>query len=318
MVHPVISPDDVLQAGGLIADRIRQTPVLEISACELLGGDAEGTVSLKLEYLQHSGTFKARGALHKLLVAERDLASDRSVDSDRSVVAASGGNHGVAVAWAAQQLGWRATIFVPTIAAPAKIERLASYGAEVHRVGAVFSEALAASEAFRAEHPSLSVHAYDDEVVAAGAGTVAVEWSEQTNSLDSIHVACGGGGLSAGIVSFVGPNLPVVVCETTTTSSFASALIAGRPVDVAVSGIAADALGATRLGSVAWNALTNAGSTSSVVTDDEVLAARHLMWEQFRIWLEPAAATAVAAFVAAPPLAGHHGILLCGANTSVQ
>jgi threonine dehydratase len=309
----VIARADIAEARQRLDSRLRATPVLDVPVAELVGG-GEGTLSLKLEFLQHSGTFKARGAMHRMLVAETGLS-----DGPRRVVAASGGNHGAAVAWAARELGWDATIFVPTIASPAKVERLVSYGARVEQVGAMFSEAHDASQQHVAQQvvAPLTIHPYDDPIAVAGAGTCAAEWSEQSAPLDTVWVACGGGGLAAGTSAWFGSGVDMRVCETLTTPTFATARAAGHPVDVSVSGVAADALGATRLGAVAWGQLSEVGARSEVVDDDAVMAARSAVWERFRIWLEPSAATAVAAFIASPPGAGHHGIILCGANAAV-
>jgi threonine dehydratase len=196
----VIARADIAEARQRLDSRLRATPVLDVPVAELVGG-GEGTLSLKLEFLQHSGTFKARGAMHRMLVAETGLS-----DGPRRVVAASGGNHGAAVAWAARELGWDATIFVPTIASPAKVERLVSYGARVEQVGAMFSEAHDASQQHVAQQvvAPLTIHPYDDPIAVAGAGTCAAEWSEQSAPLDTVWVACGGGGLAAGTSAWFG------------------------------------------------------------------------------------------------------------------
>ena len=196
--------------------------------------DTTGTVSLKLELLQHSGSFKARGATNFMLV--NDIGPE-------GVVAASGGNHGAAVAWAAQRLGHRATIFVPTISAPAKVARLRGYGADVHQVGKVYAEALAASQDFLAGSGAIAIHAYEDDDVMAGAGTTGRELEEQAGPLDVVLVACGGGGLAGGIAAWLGDRTEIVACETAGTASYARAVEAGRPTGVLISGVAADALG---------------------------------------------------------------------------
>lgn len=275
----------------------------------------EGTVSLKLEFLQHSGTFKARGAMNFMLCNEI---------SEAGVTAASGGNHGAAVAWAARQLGHRATIFVPTISAPAKVARLRTYGAEVVQIGAVYAESLAACTDYQERTGATGIHAYEAPDVFAGAGTTGREFELQLElggqpKLDTILVACGGGGLVGGTATWLGDRVSVVACETRDTPAYAAALAAGEPVDVEVAGIAADALGASRIGSLAFAALTGAGADSVLVEDDAVVDARRLLWESFRIVAEPSAAVPIAAITSGlwrPRRDSHTGVVICGANTS--
>ncbi|MEM9133888.1 MAG: threonine/serine dehydratase [Actinomycetota bacterium] len=298
---------DIDAAAQRIAPLVRATPTMTVDGAQL---DGAGTVSLKLELVQHSGSFKARGASNHLLATE--------VRPD-GVVAASGGNHGAAVAWAARELGHAANIFVPTISARAKVDRLRSYGAVVHQVGAVYAEALAASREFLANGDATSVHAYEDELVVAGAGTTGREFDDQAPGLDAVLVACGGGGLVAGIATwFAETDVEVVACETEGTAAWARAIEAGRPVPVEVSGIAADALGATSVGELAFTQLQGAGAGSVVVSDDDVTAAQALLWDRFRVMTEPSAAVPVAAVLSgAYPLEAdrHVGIVVCGANT---
>ncbi len=224
-----------------------RTPVIELVAGSL---GVTAALALKLESLQVSGTFKGRGAFHKLLASKVPAAG---------IIAASGGNHGAAAAYAARALGHKAEIFVPTIASPAKVARLRSYGAVVNQVGAVYAEARAASEARAAETGALMVPAYEDEVVFAGAGSVALEFAEQAE-FDTLLIAVGGGGLIAGCAAAIGSAKKIVAVETEGTPTLHEALKAGKPVDVAISGIAADALGASRIGTpnfelrVRWSA----------------------------------------------------------------
>lgn len=302
-----VTRSDIDDAAHQIASLVRTTPTMTVDGGQL---DGAGTVSLKLELLQHSGSFKARGASNYLLT--NDVRPD-------GVVAASGGNHGAAVAWASRELGHPANIFVPTISAEAKVNRLRSYGAVVHRVGAVYAEALAASREFLAERDATSVHAYEDELVVAGAGTTGREFDAQAPGLDAVLVACGGGGLVAGVATwFAETDVEVVACETEGTAAWARAREAGAPVPVDVSGIAADALGATSIGELAFTQLQSAGAGSVVVSDDDVVAAQLLLWDRFRIVTEPSAAVPVAAVLSgAYPLQAdrHVGIVVCGANT---
>ncbi len=231
----MISRNEVEAAWGLIRPHVRRTPVIELSSGAL---GVTAPLALKLESLQVSGSFKGRGAFHKLLASKVPAAG---------IVAASGGNHGAAAAYAARALGHKAEIFVPTIAAPAKVARLRSYGAVVNQIGAVYAEARAASEARAAETGALIVPAYEDEVVFAGAGSVALEFAEQAE-FDTLLIAVGGGGLIAGCAAAIGAVKKIVAVETEGTPTLHEALKAGQPVDVAISGIAADALGASRIG----------------------------------------------------------------------
>jgi threonine dehydratase len=301
---PALSPDAVAAAYVRIKPHIRQTPAIELPAGAF--GLANPLV-LKLESLQHSGTFKGRGAFHKLLASSPGPAG---------VIAASGGNHGAAVAYAARALGHRAEIFVPTIAAPAKVERLRSYGATVHQVGAVYAEARAASEARARETGALMVAAYDDPEVFVGAGTTALEFEMQAR-FDTLLVAVGGGGLIAGCALWCGARVKVVAVETEGTPTLHAALAAGRPVDVAVSGLAADALGASRIGAPNFEIARTRVAQSLLVSDEAVRAAQRALWNELRVMAEPAGAAGLAALVsgAYQPAAGEKiGVLVCGAN----
>ena len=305
----VVSAEAVRAAAAVIASRVRTTPVLELPGSEL---GLTGTVVLKLEQLQHSGTFKARGAVHALTTRR---------PGEHGVVAASGGNHGVAVAWAARQLGVPATVFVPTITAAAKIARLRDYGATVRQSGAVYADALRDSRAFEAATGAPAIHAYDDPAVLAGAGTCGMELETQAGPFDAVLVACGGGGLAGGLAAWFGRRTELVVCETEGTATYASARARGGPVDISVSGLAADSLGASRLGEHPWATLGTARVSSAVVSDREVVAARHRLWEQCRILVEPAAAVPLAVLLTGawtPPAPDARlALLLCGANTEV-
>lgn len=321
---------DITAAADRLSPRIRTTPILTVSVDQLHAdsdrepsitqnnGEAEDQVriSLKLEYLQHSGTFKGRGAMHFML---------SNNISDAGVTAASGGNHGAAVAWAAKELGHRATIFVPTISAPAKVLRLRSYGAEVVQVGAVYAESLEACEEHQAKTGATGIHAYEANDVMAGAGTTGREFEAQVTEaglapLDAVLVACGGGGLVGGIASWFGKDVAAVACETETTSAYASAKAAGKPVHVAVSGVAADALGASTIGSLAFQALEAAGAQSVTVDDQAVVDARYMLWDRFRIVVEPSAAVPIAVLASGawkPEPGSHVGVVVCGANTGL-
>ena len=301
----MISRKEVEAAWGLIRPHVRRTPMIELGAGSLGGG---APLALKLESLQVSGSFKGRGAFHKLLASKVPAAG---------IVAASGGNHGAAAAYAARALGHKAEIFVPTIAAPTKVARLKSYGAVVHQIGAVYAEARAASEKRAAETGALVVPAYEDEVVFAGAGSVALEFADQAR-FDTLLVAVGGGGLIAGCAAAIGGGTKIVAVETEGTPTLHEALKAGRPVEVKISGIAADALGASRIGVPNFEVAQKLVRQSVLVGDDAVRAAQRALWEELRVVAEPAGATGVAALMAGAyrPAAGERvATLVCGANT---
>jgi len=301
----MISRTDVEAAWRLIQPHVRRTPAIELAA-GALGVDAP--VALKLESLQVSGTFKGRGAFHKLLASKVPAAG---------IIAASGGNHGAAAAYAARALGHKAEIFVPTIASPAKVARLKSYGAVVHQIGTVYAEARAASEKCAAETGALMVPAYEDEVVFVGAGSVALEFAEQAR-FDTLLVAVGGGGLIAGCAAAIGEGTRIVAVETEGTPTLHEALRAGRPVEVKISGIAADALGASRIGVPNFEVAKKLVRESVLVTDDAVRAAQRALWEELRGVAEPAGATGLAALMSGAyrPAAGECvATLICGANT---
>jgi threonine dehydratase len=301
----MIGRKDVEAAWSLIRPHVRRTPVIELPAGSL---GLETPLALKLESLQVSGTFKGRGAFHKLLASKVPGAG---------IIAASGGNHGVAAAYAARALGHKAEIFVPTISSPAKVARLKSCGAVVHQIGAVYAEARAASEKRAAETGALMVQAYEDPVVFAGAGSVALEFAEQAK-FDTLLVAVGGGGLIAGCCSAIGEGTKIVAVETEGTPTLHEALRAGRPVDVKISGIAADALGASRIGVPNFEVARKLVRESVLVDDDAVRKAQRALWEDLHVIAEPSGAAGVAALMAGAyrPTAGERvATLICGANT---
>lgn len=301
----MIGRQDVEAAWQRIRPHVRRTPVIELPAGAL---GVAAPLALKLESLQLSGSFKGRGAFHKLIASQVPAAG---------IVAASGGNHGAAAAYAARTLGHKAEIFVPTVASPTKVARLRSYGAVVHQVGAVYAEARAASETRAAQTGALVVPAYEDEVVFAGAGSVALEFAEQA-AFDTLLVAVGGGGLIAGCAAAIGEGTRVVAVETEGTPTLHEARRAGRPVDVAISGIAADALGASRIGTPNFEVAQKLVHAALLVSDDAVRSAQRTLWEELRIVAEPAGATGLAALLsgAYEPAAGERvATLVCGANT---
>jgi threonine dehydratase len=308
-----VSPADIEAAAARIAGHVRITPVMEVAGEELchdaFGHDAP--VSLKLEFLQHAGSFKPRGAFNTLLSLPVPAAG---------VAAASGGNHGAAVAYAAGKLGHRARIFVPEISSPAKIEAIRRFGAEVVVGGARYADALKACDAHVAKSGALSIHAYDAEATIAGQGTMLREWLKQTPDLDTVLIAAGGGGLIAGAAAFAQGRVRVVGVEPEGSRALHAALEAGGPVDVEVSSVAADSLGARNVGARV-HAIAAAHVDHVVpVPDSAILAAQAMLWRDFRIAAEPGGATALAALMSGAyrPRPGERvGVLLCGANVDL-
>ncbi len=301
----MIGRTDVEAAWRLIQPHVRRTPVIELPPGAL---GLSVPLALKLESLQVSGTFKGRGAFHKLLASKVPASG---------VIAASGGNHGVAVAHAAHALGHKAEIFVPTISSPAKVARLRSYGAVVNQVGTVYAEARAACDKRAAETGALMVQAYEDEGVFVGAGSVALEFAEQA-AFDTLLVAVGGGGLIAGCAAAIGEKVRIVAVETEGTPTLHEALRVGHPVDVKISGIAADALGASRIGVPNFDVARKLVAGSVLVTDDAVRAAQRALWDDLRVIAEPAGATGLSALMSGAyrPQPGERvATLICGANT---
>ena len=293
----------IAAAAARIAPYVRQTPVLRAS----LGSDFP--VSLKLEMLQHAGSFKPRGAFNRLLSAR---------PTPTAVIAASGGNHGAAVAYAARSLGMTAEIFVPTATPESKLARIASYGATVVRGGDSYAEALNASRQRQAETGALEVHAYDHADVLAGQGTVAREFEHAAPDLTHILVATGGGGLIGGIAAWYANSVEVISVEPEACPALHDALRAGQPVTAAVGGLAADSLGARQVGALMFPIAQRFVSQTVLVTDHAIRNAQRLLWEQFRLIVEPGGATAAAALLSArfqPPPDARVGVVLCGANT---
>ncbi|NXY96380.1 serine/threonine dehydratase [Streptomyces sp. BR123] len=292
----------VRAAAGRIAGAVRPAPVVPA---------AEG-VWYALEYLQHTGSFKARGA-HNFLAAHRQAGAL----PEAGVAIASGGNAGLACAWAARAHSVPATVFVPVNAPRIKVERLRRYGAEVRLVGDRFAEAQAAAREFAAASGALGSHAYDHPLVAAGAGTLLDDVRAGLPEVDTVVVAVGGGGLFAGVATAARAHgIRVVAAEPENCRALNAALEAGRPVDVPVDSVAADSLGATRVSADAFAAARQGDVRSVLVPDTEIGAARRALWEEHRIVVEAGAATALAALRTAPePLGKRVAVVLCGANT---
>lgn len=301
-----ITPADIAAAAARIAPRIRRTPVLDLPA-GAFGHD--GPVSLKLEFLQHAGSFKSRGAFNSLLSAPVPAAG---------VTAASGGNHGAAVAYAAKALGVPARIFVPEIANPAKIEAIRRQGAEVTIGGARYADAQVACDAFAARSGARLVHPFGAEATIAGQGTVALEWERQTHRLDTVLVAVGGGGLVSGMASWWRDRpVRVVGVEPEGSRALHAALEAGRPVDVDVESVAADSLGARNVGDLVFGICRDAVDHVALVADAAITEAQRLLWREVRVAAEPGGAAALAALLSGryrPARGEAVGVLLCGAN----
>lgn len=318
----MIGRADIEDAARRIGSHVRETPILALTGNDVralaLKNGAAG-VELKLELMQRSGSFKARGAFNSIL-HETIPAS--------GVVAASGGNHGVAVALAARDAGVRATIFVPEIAAKAKIAAIVACGADVRVGGKRYNDALVASEEFRAATGALAVHAYDSDATIAGQGTVAREWSRQSAGLDTVLVAVGGGGLIAGMAAWYaamkdeGLAAPRVVgVEPVGSSALHAAFAAGEPIDVDVNSIAGDSLGARRVGGRAWQIARQHVTEVVLVEDAAIRAAQATLWAQFRLAAEPGGAAAMAALLSGAyvPVRGERvGVLVCGGNLDLD
>ncbi|MFN4141029.1 threonine/serine dehydratase [Aestuariivirga sp.] len=303
----MITREAITRAAQRIGPHVRRTPVVEVAV--------EGValpVTLKLELLQHSGSFKARGAFNTLLGAEVGAAG---------VATASGGNHGAAVAFAARQLGHRAKIFVPEIASPAKVARIASYGAEIVQKGANYSEALALCEAHIAETSATGVHAYDAEATLEGQGTLARELEDQAPGLDTLLVAVGGGGLIGGIAAWYQSGVRLVGVEPFSCNTLHASLAAGERVPVKTSGLAADSLGATTVGRLMFEIAKDHVSGVALVSDDDIRAAQRKLWQETQLVTEPGGAAAFAALLSGayrPEKDERVGVVVCGANTSME
>ena len=304
----MISRTEIQEAGRRIATHVRRTPVIALED-RVFGLDAK--IFFKLEQLQHTGSFKPRGAFNCMLSSDVPAAG---------VIAASGGNHGAAVAYAAQKLGHHAEIFVPEITPPTKLARLRQYGANINIIGKNYAEALAASKERAAQTGALAVHAYDDRPVLAGQGTLGMELEEQVRGLDSLLVAVGGGGLIGGVAAWYQQRVRVISVEPEHAPTLHHALEAGHVVDVEVGGVAADSLGARRAGELMFPIAQKFVEQALLVSDDQIIEAQKALWQTLRLIVEPGGATALAAVLsgAYKPRTGERvGVVLCGANTDL-
>jgi threonine dehydratase len=303
-----VERDSIARTYETIRPYIRRTPVVEVDGSDF-GLDGVSLV-FKLESLQHSGSFKARGAFTNLLM--RDIP-------DAGVVAASGGNHGTAVAFAAMKLKKPARIFVPDVASPTKMQRIREYGADLVVTGERYADALAASEIWAAQSGALAVHAYDQVETLLGQGSVGLEFGEQSPKLDSLLVAVGGGGLIGGIAAWYGSRIRLIGVEPEAAPTLTRALEAGRPVDAEAGGIAADSLAPKRVGELMFPIAQTHVKSMVLVSDESIQEAQKALWNGLRVVAEPGGAAAFAAL-----LSGRYrtepgervGVLICGGNTT--
>jgi threonine dehydratase len=304
MTTPV-GRDDIEAAAGLLGERVRRTPVLRLAAGDL---GLAFPVTLKLELLQHAGSFKVRGAFNRVLAGAPPPA----------LVAASGGNHGAAVAYVGRALDLPVEVFVPEMTSTLKRQRITGFGARLVVGGAIYDDAQRAADDRAAATGALLVHPYDHELVVAGQGTVGRELAEQAPELDTVLVAVGGGGLIAGVASWYRGNAKVVSVEPEAIPAMERALVAGQPVDVDVSGIAADSLGARQIGAVPWASASPFVREAVLVSDEAIRAAQQVIWSELRLVAEPGGAAALGALLAGAyrPGSGEQvGVVVCGSNT---
>lgn len=294
---------EINAAAARIAPYVLVTPVLQTHAFGL-----DYPVELKLEQLQHTGTFKARGAFNSLLSAKVP---------DAGIVAASGGNHGAAVAYAAHKLGHRARIYVPELAGPSKINLIKRLNADLVVVKGAYANALEQAQHWEAKTGAMQIHAYDAHGTVAGQGTCLREWEEQGLDADTVLIAVGGGGLIAGSLGWLGTRRKIIAVEPEHAPTLAHALVHGAEAEVNVSGIAANALGARKIGRICYDLVQASNTQSVLVKDAAIAAAQAALWQERRLLVEPAGAAALAALTSGAyvPAAGEKiAVLICGAN----
>jgi threonine dehydratase len=308
MLQSLIDRQRIADTYQIIRPYIRRTPVVEVAGADL---GLEGVVvTLKLELMQHAGSFKPRGAFANLLMRDVPPAG---------VVAASGGNHGAAVAFAAMKLGKPAKIFVPDVASPAKIARIRGYKADLVVTGERYAEALAASQSWAAQSGAMAVHAYDQAETILGQGSVGLEFEEQDPALDTLLVAVGGGGLLGGIAAWYAGRIKIVGVEPEAAPTLTRALEAGHPVDAEAGGIAADSLAPKRAGELMFPLAQSYVDSIVLVSDEAIQNAQEMLWNVVRVAAEPGGAAALAALLTGgyQPKPGERvGVLVCGGNTS--
>jgi threonine dehydratase len=302
------TPQMIAQCEKLIRPHIRRTPAIEVDGAEF--GLPAHTITLKLELFQHSGSFKARGAFTNLLTRDVPKAG---------VVAASGGNHGAAVAYAAMKLGKPAKIFVPSVSSPAKIQRIREYGADLGIEGDRYADALAASETWAQRTGALRVPAFDQNETIMGQGTLGLELSEQAPDIDTVLVSVGGGGLIAGIAAWYAGRIKVVGVEPFASPTLTRALEAGHPVDAEAGGLAADSLAPQRVGEKIFPIVQKYARQTVLVSDDAIAGAQATLWRALRIVAEPGGAAAFSAILSGaykPQLGERVAVIISGGNTA--
>jgi len=307
MVDQAVNPERIRQTYRLIAPHIRRTPVISLTGADFALADFP--LTLKLELTQHAGSFKTRGAFANLLL--------RTVPAV-GVVAASGGNHGAAVAYAAQKLGKPAKIFVPRISSPAKIQRIRDYGADLVVGGERYPDAFAASETWRLESGALGVHAFDQVETMLGQGTIGLEFDEQAPAIDTLLVGVGGGGLIGGIAAWYGGRVRVIGVEPEAAPTLYKAFEAGKPVDAEMGGIAADSLAPRQVGQLVFPIARKHVERVVLVTDDAIRQAQKTLWGNLRVVAEPGAAAALSALLSGRYIQAKNervGVLVSGGNT---
>ena len=307
MIEDAVSRARIAAVHPRIAPHIRRTPIVEIDGADI--GLDPTRVLLKLEQLQHSGSFKARGAFVNLIMRQVPPAG---------VVAASGGNHGAAVAYAAMRRGVAAKIFVPSISSRANVQRIRDYGADLVVVGERYADALAASEAWVARSGALSVHAYDQAETLLGQGTIGLELEDQAPNLETLLVSVGGGGLIGGIAAWYAGRIRIVGVEPELAPTLSRALAAGGPIDAEAGGIAADSLAPRRVGERVFPIVERYVDRVVLVTDQAIGHAQETLWRTLRVVAEPGGAAAFAALISGryqPRYGERVGVLLSGGNT---
>lgn len=302
-----IRQSDIARAHEVIAPYIRHTPVLRANGRDV--GLGPFPLTLKLEFTQHGGSFKARGAFTNLLT--------RPIPPS-GVVAASGGNHGIAVAYAAMRLGIPAKIFVPTVSSPVKVARIRAYEADVVITGDRYADALDASERYGAESRAMPIHAFDQTETLLGQGTLARELASQVPNEATVFVAVGGGGLIGGVAAwYAGEKARVIGVEPVGAPTLTEALKAGKPVDAPAGGIAADSLAPRRVGELMFPIAQRYVDRVLLVDDDDIVRAQDVLWDVFRVVVEPGGAAAFAAILSGqhkPSIDEHVVVVLCGGN----
>jgi threonine dehydratase len=302
-----VNPEKIAACEKIIRPYIRRTPVIAIDGADV--GLSPGPIRLKLELMQHSGSFKARGAFTNLLTRKVPKAG---------VVAASGGNHGAAVAYAAMVLKIPAKIFIPSVSSQAKVQRIRDYGADLVIEGDRYADALAASEAWVERSGAMPVHAFDQDETMLGQGTLGLELEEQAPDIDTLLVSVGGGGLIGGVAAWYASRIRVIGVEPQASPTLTKALEAGRPVDAEAGGLAADSLAPKRVGERVFPVAQRHVHTTVLVTDDAIRQAQKTLWQAARIVVEPGGVAACSALLsgAYQPQPGERvAVVLSGGNT---